>query len=108
VVFRRLKFPSSDPFMCKLNIESPGIRLSEGQFRDKLARSFGLVGSTSLYMKRKLLILLLLVGTTLGLSAQATTASINGRVTDGDNAGLIGATIQAVHTPTGTTYGTVE
>ncbi|MEM7571544.1 MAG: carboxypeptidase regulatory-like domain-containing protein [Bacteroidota bacterium] len=41
-----------------------------------------------------------------GLIAQVTTSSMNGRVIDTDKVGLIGATIQAVHTPTGTTYGT--
>ncbi len=36
-----------------------------------------------------------------------TTASINGRVLEGENEPLLGATIVAVHTPTGTKYGSV-
>jgi len=50
--------------------------------------------------------LLLVVGASLGLSAQATTSALAGRVADSDGIGLIGATVQAVHTPTGTVYGT--
>lgn len=44
--------------------------------------------------------------TTLGLS-QVTTSSLNGKVIDGDGMGLIGATVTAIHTPSGTAYGTV-
>ncbi|GAA4309396.1 TonB-dependent receptor [Compostibacter hankyongensis] len=40
-------------------------------------------------------------------SAQVTTSAINGRVTGGDGSGLPGATVVAVHGPTGTRYGTV-
>ena len=36
-----------------------------------------------------------------------TTSSINGRVLEGENEPLLGATIVAIHTPTGTTYGSV-
>ncbi len=36
-----------------------------------------------------------------------TTSSINGRVLEGENQPLLGATIVAVHTPTGTKYGSV-
>jgi hypothetical protein len=50
--------------------------------------------------------LLLVLGVSLGLSAQATTSALTGRVTDAGDIGLIGATIKAVHTPTGTVYGT--
>lgn len=38
--------------------------------------------------------------------AQVTTSSINGRILEGDNEPLLGATIVAVHNPTGTNYGT--
>lgn len=38
--------------------------------------------------------------------AQVTTSSINGRILELENEPLLGATIVAVHTPTGTTYGT--
>lgn len=39
-------------------------------------------------------------------TAQATTASLNGFVTDGDGKALVGATVVATHTPTETIYGT--
>ncbi len=54
------------------------------------------------YLYTSLLYLLL----TTGLAAQATTASLGGQITDADDLGLIGATVQVVHLPTGTIYGT--
>ena len=55
-------------------------------------------------MKLAPLLALLLTSTGM-LYTQATTASLGGRITS-DNLGLLGATIQAIHTPTGTLYGT--
>lgn len=58
-------------------------------------------------MKRNFIsTLLLLLSISLGIAAQATTSGIAGRVVDAGQIGLIGATVQAVHTPTGTVYGT--
>ena len=48
----------------------------------------------------------LLMLTTL-IKAQVTTAGISGKVTDGSNEALIGATVRATHIPTGTVYTTV-
>lgn len=56
---------------------------------------------------RYLLFFPLLLIFAIGLQAQATTSAIGGRVIDKTGEGLIGATIQATHMPTGTTYGTV-
>ena len=56
-------------------------------------------------MRQILFLLLFLTGSGV-LHAQATTSAITGRVADSEEVGLIGATVVAVHTPTGTTYGT--
>ncbi|MEM9258795.1 MAG: TonB-dependent receptor, partial [Bacteroidota bacterium] len=58
-------------------------------------------------MKLNYFLTLALVCLGLGLQAQATTSAISGRIADTDNIGLVGATVLAVHTPTGTQYGTV-
>ena len=41
------------------------------------------------------------------VSAQVTTASLSGKVADEDKEAIIGATVQAVHEPSGTMYGAI-
>ncbi len=47
-------------------------------------------------------ILLMMIAVT--INAQVTTATLGGKVTDTDNEAIIGATIQAIHEPSGTMY----
>ena len=56
--------------------------------------------------KIRILLFFALVAVAAMLTAQVTTSSMSGKITDG-NESLIGATVQAVHTPSGTNYGTV-
>ena len=56
---------------------------------------------------RKFFALFFFVVAVFTLSAQTTTSSISGRVTDADGEMLVAATVVAVHTPSGTQYGTV-
>lgn len=57
-------------------------------------------------MRLNVYIVLFLLFFSTVLVAQATTSAMTGRVADKDGLGLIGATVQAIHTPTGTRYGT--
>ena len=63
-------------------------------------------------MKSKLILYLLTLGVLLAFfhsaDAQETAANINGRITDTEGEPLPGATIRAVHEPSGTDYGTTS
>lgn len=58
-------------------------------------------------MKTKFLHIFLFLLLGLGVQAQVTTSSMSGKITDESGTELIGATVMAVHTPSGTQYGTV-
>jgi len=55
--------------------------------------------------KTKLLVVTMLMALfSVGVSAQVTTASMSGKIVGSNNEPLIGATVKATHTPTGTVY----
>ncbi|WP_459601961.1 TonB-dependent receptor [Dysgonomonas reticulitermitis] len=56
-------------------------------------------------MKSYLLIISLIITTS--INAQVTTSSLSGKITDSNNEAVIGATIRAIHEPSGTMYGGV-
>ena len=55
----------------------------------------------------RLIFTFMLVLTVAGVNAQVTTSAISGKVTDEQNETVIGATIVAVHEPSGTQYGAI-
>lgn len=59
-----------------------------------------------LKLTRVMLTMLLLLAA-VGLQAQVTTAALSGKVTDASAEAIIGATVKAIHEPSGTVYGAI-
>ncbi len=59
-------------------------------------------------MKRNLLIMCMLAFSSLAFAQGVTTSAMNGKITDKEGAPLPGATIIAVHTPTGSNFGNMS
>lgn len=58
-------------------------------------------------MRRMLFVIMTMALTCFGINAQVTTSSLSGQVTEHGGEALIGASVQAVHQPSGTRYSTV-
>ncbi|HFS67553.1 MAG TPA: TonB-dependent receptor, partial [Flavobacteriia bacterium] len=58
-------------------------------------------------IKKQIFLSILILFSIIGLYAQVTTSALTGMVTDENNEPLAGATVVAVHTPTGTEYGAI-